>query len=725
MSPSLRDTWIDRASATLERYAEPLLRGVVTRLVKARMPPPTEELTDRLFATLSNPPVVDRRIRELPEAPRKLLALIGLSHRPDWKVGHLITLLASIGHAEGFGPILHLLQTGLLFPQVAPDAPEITDFEAWLGSAGMLHAKVFALPQVAGRARGEPLGLPDLSQPLSDDAFPSSPVPRFADGLDWPLRLALVWQQVLTMPMRLTQANTLFKRDLGRLQADEVLTTPAADQLAPLPDLGVLAVFWAHATGLLTLKDGELTAAPFPASWGTNLTPTLTELWAGLTALESWDPLIGYDPSEESLSATPSAFFLALLLMSHSAEDQWVTPAAIADWLWEHHPSWSGTIPTAAAAERGHSGIEAFLLGVAYPLQLIEVLPCPDASPLVRLTELGWHLLRGGPAPTPAPAFPQTLLVQPNAEILAYRQGLTPELIGRLSRFAHWKILGPACTLELTADHTYYGLESGLTLAGIIQTLNQHGMKPVPAAVADLLQRWANKRERISVFGSATLVEFQTPADLEAAIARGIVSIRVTDRIGLTDDGREPDFKQLRLIGNRDYEAKPQQCVSVEDDGLTLLIDSALADLLLEAEIVRFADPIPGDPPGLRRFLLTPESLSRAQAEGMSQDDLEAWFSARAGCPLPPAARLFLQGRTLHPWQSTPLLVVQAPSEEMGNGLYQWPATRQWITQRLGPTAFAIAPEQLPQLQAALAEIGVTVTHSEAEHHPDRLITSR
>src|SRR6185369_15162163 len=103
---------------------------------------------------------------------------------------------------------------------------------------------------------------------------------------------------------------------------------------------------------------------------------------------------------------------------------------------------------------------------------------------------------------------------QPNAEVIAYRQELTPAVVAALTRFAKWKGFGAACTLELTAEHTYRGLESGLTLAEIVQTLNRHGSRPVPPAVADLLQRWANKRERIVVYSAATLVEFATTADL-------------------------------------------------------------------------------------------------------------------------------------------------------------------------------------------------------------------
>ncbi|MGL6094804.1 MAG: hypothetical protein ACRC7O_03235, partial [Fimbriiglobus sp.] len=581
--------WTDLARAALERYAEPLRREVAGRLVRPRAAIPADDLAEKCLGTLANPPVVDRRIRELPDAPRKLLAAIGLSRRPTWRAGHLVALSASLGHPDGLAPVFELLENCLLFPDLPPTAPgEIVRFDTWVGWAGMLNAPLFALPAVAARARAEDLGLPVLAA----ETEPSGSAPRHvADGLDWPLRLAAAWQQVAAGPVRLTQSNSLFKRDLGRFQTDEVLSAAPPDQLVPVPDPGVLAVFWAAAAGLLELTDGELRAVPFPDTWGPQFPPVLAELWAALTAVEAWDPLTGYAPGtgEGGVSAVPTAGLLAMLLLAKLPGGAWADPQAIADWLWEHHPAWGGSLPKESTTNRGRGWVEAYILGVAFPLGLIETAKSVSVSGknepgseildtatatatlsptfFLRLTDLGRHLLAGKAEPAAAPAFPQTLVVQPNAEVLAWRQGLTPALIGKLSRFARWKGLGPACTLELTADQTYRGLESGLTLAGMVQTLAQHGTKAVPAAVQDLLRRWADKRERISVYAAATLVEFQTPADLDTAISRGIVALRVTDRIGMTGDGRDPEFQHLRLIGNRDYETKPTRCVTVGDDG--------------------------------------------------------------------------------------------------------------------------------------------------------------
>ena len=699
--PADAEDWSLRVRDALSRYDEPLLRAVAGKLVKPRTNQPLDELLDKAVGILLNPPQIDRRIKELPPASRKLLAVIGLSRQPRWAVGHLITLLASLGHAEGFAPVRAALDAGLLYPELPGGLP-LDDFDRWLGAGGTFAAVAFAHPAVAARARGEDLELPDLSDG-SAEASPSQV--RLADGLEWPLRLAAVWQQVDAAPVRLTQANTLFKRDQTRLQADEVLATPPADHLAQVPDLGILSLFWAKAAGLLAESDGELRAGAFPAAWDGGLTPTVAGLLAALPRVEAWDPLAGYAPVESGLSASPTAGLLSLLLL---ASGGWTSPAAVAWWLWEHHPSWSGTLPADAHPDRGAKWVEGFLLGIAYPLRLVEAAPA-DGGWAVRLSDLGRHLLAGGPEPAAVPLPPQTLLVQPNAEVLAFRQGLTPALVASLSRFARWKGIGPACTLELSPEQTYRGLESGLTLPMVVQTLSRHSTRPVPAGVADLLQRWANKRDRITVFSSAVLVEFPSPADLDAALARGVVSVRLTDRVGMTADGTEPGLSQLRLIGNRDYEARPQRCVSVGDDGVTLTVDAAQADLLLDAEIGRYAEPVAGDPPGVRRFRLTPASVRRSAEAGLSFADIDGWFAERTGGPLPPAGRLFLFGGKVAPPAVARRLVVEFSSTELADGVMQWPPTRRLVADRLGPTAVAVDDAAFEPLRRALAEVGVVL----------------
>ena len=697
------DHWSDRCRAALTAYSEPLLRAVAARLVKPRVNQPADELIEKSVGVFANPPVIDRRLRDLPEPARRLFALVGLSRQHRWKVGHLITLLSALGHHEGFAPVADALGAGLLFPELPPGHPPLEDFSAWLATGGGMSAEVFAHPAVSSRARAEDLGLPDLG---SADHETPGPV-RAADGLDWVLRLAAVWQQVLAGPVRFTQANTLFKKDLTRLQADEMLAAPSADVPVQVADAGVLALLWAVAARLLADDGGELKAIAFPPTWDGPLHGTLADLFPALLRVEAWDPLAGYAVYDAALSPTPTAGFLALLLLAKRAkaapDAPWVPGAAIAEWLWTNHPSWAALIPPDAAKDKGAAWVNAFLVGVAYPLQLVEF-----AGELFRLSPLGRHLLTGDKEPSAPPVFQQTLLVQPNAEILAYRQGLTPALVGTLSRVAKWNGLGPACTLELTPEQTYRGLESGMTLPMIVQALTRHSSRPVPAPVADLLQRWASKRERITVFASAVLVEFTTPAELDAAVNRGIVAIRLTDRIGITADGTEPALAQLRLIANRDYESKPQRCVTVADDGVTLTVDAAIADLLLDVELGRFAVPLPAEPNAPRRFRLVPELLRKA-AQNNPLADIDGWFIDRTGHPLSAAGRLLLLGPQLPPPTAERLLVVRFPSPEVADGVMQWPETRPLVAERLGPTTVVVDGANFAALQKVLADLGVTL----------------
>src|SRR5207253_851122 len=162
-----------------------------------------------------------------------------------------------------------------------------------------------------------------------------------ADGLELPLRLAGLWQQLVPAPLRRTQTGDFFKRDLDRLRSDPLLNAPPAQNLADLPDAGLLTVALARAENILEGDETELRAGS--------------------------------------------------------------------------------------------------LLGLAFSLRLLQAARDAQGAWLVRLSPLGRWILGFGEAPPVTPPYPQTLLVQPNLEIIVYRQGLTPALISRLSRFALWK----------------------------------------------------------------------------------------------------------------------------------------------------------------------------------------------------------------------------------------------------------------------------------------------
>lgn len=688
--------WTDRVRNSLDRYSDELFRAATGRLVKPKIGQAIADLADQAARTQTNAPVIDRRIRDLDTGPQNLLRLIGLSRLPVWKVGHLLLLASASGHAEGFATVERLLLSGLAFPADQRETP-IPDFTTWFGRAGSLSAEVFVHPAVLARSRGVWVA---ASQSKPRGAASSS------DGLDWPLRIATVWQRFRPAPVKVTQARQLFKRDLAKLQDDSALHSPFVDLAEPVNDPGVLAFEWAVAAGLFRSVDSEFRAEPAIAGWTGTIWDALEHLTSRFFLVESWDPLKGHAPIENELSPLPTA---ALLIFDQLAAGPAKTTDELARYLWDNHPSWPTALSREAAKAQGAGWVEAFLNAVALPTRIAERVS--SDSKAYRLADFGRFLFAGQPCPEPPPAFPQTLTVQPNAEAIVYRQGLTPPLVAELSRFGAWKQLGPACLLELNAEDTYRGLESGLTLAAIKQTLDRHAMRPLPNTVADLLRRWADKRERITVYPSATLVEFLHPAELDLALSRGLVSVKLTDRIGLTADGRDPEFKMLRLIGNREYDAKPVRCVTVADDGLTLSVDAGQADILLDAEIARLAEPVPMNGSGVRQFRLSPQSLRGARARGLTLEHLDEWFETRTGGPLSAAGRLFLANGAAP--TAGVCHVVRLPSEEFADGLMQWPSTAELVRERLGPTAVVVGEDQLAGLRELLAGLGIELATKE------------
>jgi hypothetical protein len=694
-SPDLHD-WTDRVRAALSRYSDGLLRASTGGLVKPKIGQSTGEIIDRVAEAQLNAPVIDRRLRELPPAAQALVRILGLSRQSEWTVGHGITLAAALGHSEGFTPVETLLRSAIAYPGDSGEFP-IDDFPAWFGQAGSLAAPIFLHPAVLSRARG--LNATATAKPRGSAAT--------ADGLEWPLRIAAAWQRSRPAPVKTTQSKALFKRDLTRLQNDALLNAPLGDRAAVSPDAGILAFEWAVAAGLFRPSTNEYVAIPAIVDWTDDLRQLLTHLFSRFFAVESWDPRRGYLPGGDVTPQTATAALVVFDQLARSPSSAHA-PAELADVLWEHHPSWQSVLTREDARNRGADWVDALLTAVAYPLQIVER-PASDPDKY-RLSEFGRHLLCSAPEPPAPPLYPQTLTVQPNAEMIVYRQGLSPRLIAELSRFAAWKQLGPACTLELNAEETYRGLESGLTLAVLKQTLDRHAMRPLPPNVADLLSRWADKRERITVFPSATLVEFLHASELDLALSRGLVSIKLTDRIGLTADGRDPDFKALRLIGNREYDARAVQCLSLAPDGLTLSVDPSQADLLLDAEIARLAEPIPANGSTHRLYRLTPAKLRAACERGMTPESIDHWLETRSGAPLSPAGRLFLaNGSTPAPISKT-CRIVRLPSEPFADGLAQWPETTNLLRDRLGPTTFVIDPANLDELTERLASLGIPLT---------------
>jgi hypothetical protein len=147
---------------------------------------------------------------------------------------------------------------------------------------------------------------------------------------------------------------------------------------------------------------------------------------------------------------------------------------------------------------------------------------------------------------------------------------------------------------------------------------------------------------------------------------------------------------------------------------VTLGIDLARSDLMLETEVGRFAEPLPrGGVSGKRFYRLTPASVAAARANGLGVQALEGWFLQRTGQPLSAAARLLAVGGQLGPLEVKRLQVLCTPTAESADGLLQWPETRALIEARLGPTALVVTEEGAAALRQRLAGLGIQLRTAE------------
>jgi hypothetical protein len=703
------DLWNQHTRHTLKRYDEALLRQVAHKLCKPRNQWPVDEILDRVAAALNNAAMIDRRLKELPAACRQILAVMGRGRQTSWPVGTLVEILVALGHEDGLAPLVTLLESGLLLPELFPlggdpdqdggGRARFRNIASWLARSAPMPM-LLAAPAVKGRVLTEDLGLECPQAEVSAKANIHE-----ADGLDWPLRLAALWQQALATPLRRTQQGDFFKRDADRLGGDPLLSAAPTDALAPIVDPGFLSAALATSCGLLREEGAELHAATWPAGFKDALPGVIAELWGALARVTSWNPAAGHAIREGAGNPYPSAYLLALLLLSRLPENGWATPEAIEEWIKRRHPYWKGKDDCSI-------GVPAFLLGLAYSLRLLQAAKGQDGTWCVRLSPLGRWLIGSTDKAPVLGAFKQTLLVQPNLEILAYRQGLTPELIAALSRIATWKGLGPACTLQLEPHSVYRALEMGESLTSIVQLLEGHGMKAIPTAVLDSLKTWSSKRERISVYSAGAIFEFASPAEMNEAITRGLQAVRLTDRLAIVADEAEIDYKHFRLTGTRDYTLPAERCVDVEADGVTLSVDLARSDLLLETEVQRFAEPIaashtPTAAQGRRSYRLTPASIAAARQHGVSLVNLETWFGERTGLPISAAAQMLLTGPEAPAVELRRRLVLQVANEHLADGLAQWPGTRSLIIARLGPTTLVVDEANVPALTERMKELGL------------------
>jgi len=719
-----------------------LAQGAAPRSSRIRPIGNVDEITEHL----DHPATVEALVARLPIGSRLALCLFGLTETTSMPLAGLSHALWMLGN-EPNAAIIGLLELGLLVVEMGAEFGLVDEFRVVLERGSRLRVRLRIHPAVS---RGIRTVRPQAELPRA--AGPVSQV-RESDGLEPILRLGALWQRVGAEPLRQTQQGTLYKRDRDRLSDDPVLAGPIADALKPLPDASALWLGLARHVGLIELDPaGERLLAASSEFWTDNAVHLPQMIATGWLALQTWEERGGMvsEPNPTGLAVT-CLRAAVLLWLTTLGDTEWVALDDLAEHLSGLCPDWDRVSfseeqgPAFAAPHRGSpprgririqieaerapramSLLESLLLGVAYSLGLVRAAEDGRGRRrVVQLTTFGRYVLALGPTPPPRAHFEQFLFVQPNFELVAYRQGLTPPLVGWLSRFAWWSQLGAALELKLTRESIVHGLDGGLTPESMLETLTRHSQRPLPPGVIDAVKNWAVRRERVTYYAAATLIEFGSRTERDRALEswpahNQAPPLSVAERFLLVEDERTVPFDRLRLTSSRDYRRPAEICVMVEADGVSLALDPARADLLVEAEVSRFADPLaPPEPvrgqspaPALLRFVISPSSLQRGMNRGMSPTQLSEWFVRRTGGEIPPASQLLLMVRTsrVRPLKAARMVVLNVPGVELLDGLVQHPATGPLLGDRLGPTTVTIADDQMVPLQKALKELGIDLS---------------
>src|SRR4029078_12484192 len=104
-------------------------------------------------------------------------------------------------------------------------------------------------------ARASPRAKP---LPPFKDTVDQTATPHEPDGLEWFLRLGVLWQEVHDTPARLTQQGTFFKRDQDRLTEDTLLNQPLDPHGTLLTQQGHFLVALGLGLDLLRTEDVNL-----------------------------------------------------------------------------------------------------------------------------------------------------------------------------------------------------------------------------------------------------------------------------------------------------------------------------------------------------------------------------------------------------------------------------------------------------------------------------------
>ena len=243
-----------------------------------------------------------------------------------------------------------------------------------------------------------------------------------------------------------------------------------------------------------------------------------------------------------------------------------------------------------------------------------------------RVTEIGAWLLGLGSAPE-IPAAEGRVVVQPNFRIFAL-DPISDHVLATLDQFAERVSAERAIEYRLTRESVYAAQQKGWTAKRVAEYLEETNSAPLPQNVARTLEEWETLHRRIVIHRRTTLAQTANPGVMDRLLADEALAAHTSRRLTPTVALLKPSKDTVpRLMRQLQKQGLPpvrtvhpgdarHPSLTLADDG-QLIFTHKVPSIFLFTTLARFTE---SGADGTWR--LTPSSVQRALASGLSVDDI-------------------------------------------------------------------------------------------------------
>jgi hypothetical protein len=310
-----------------------------------------------------------------------------------------------------------------------------------------------------------------------------------------------------------------------------------------------------------------------------------------------------------------------------------------------------------------------------------------------------------------------SLVVQPNFDIIVYEPDTRPQLLFQVDRFADRMSVDRLAVYHLTRESFCRGLQLGLTVDDIVALLESAARSELPQNVLFTMRDWARQFERIVLHRHGWLLEAPDAATLESWLADPVVAANVDHLISPTlaivrDSVALNDRLGFLGIDLRVVDAEsPILTHAKAISATTISLAEIDANLYLSTTLSAIADLSKGDN-GAALVRISEESIRRGVASELGADQIVDLLGQLLNRPLPAGMLTRVRGwaGAYQPVGIGTVAYVETTDSDTMNDLQSDRELSEGFIAMLSPTAAIIRLESVERFRQSLAARGIVST---------------